>query len=68
LDRAFRHYDLNRVSVGVVALNVQAVKYWERLGFRQEGIQEQGYFHDGEFSDFIMMRLLASEYHYTEHA
>jgi RimJ/RimL family protein N-acetyltransferase len=62
LDRVFNHFNLNRVSVGVVALNIQAIKYWERLGFIKEGIQEQGYFHDGSFSDFIMMRILKSEY------
>ena len=63
IDRAFSHYGFNRISVGVVALNAPAVKYWERLGFQKEGIQEQGYFHNGEFSDFIMMRLLRGEYH-----
>jgi len=62
LDRAFRHYNLNRVSIGVVELNTPAVKYWERLGFRKEGIQEQGYFFDGAYSDFVMMRILRSEY------
>ena len=62
LDRAFRHYNVNRVSVGVVELNRQAVRYWERLGFIKEGIQEQGYFHDGAYSDFVMMRILRSEY------
>jgi RimJ/RimL family protein N-acetyltransferase len=62
LDRAFQHYQLNRMSVGVVGLNTQALRYWERLGFRQEGIQEQGYLHDGVFSDFIMMRILNNEY------
>jgi len=63
IDRAFRHYDLNRISIGVVELNKQAVRFWERLGFIKEGIQEQGYYHNGVYSDFIMMRLLRSEYH-----
>jgi len=62
IDRAFQHYNLNRISVGVVELNKQAVRYRERLGFIKEGIQEQGYFYNGEYSDFIMMRLLRSEY------
>ena len=62
LDRAFRHYNLNRVAVGVVELNTQAMKYWERLGFKKEGVQEQGYFYDGGFSDFVMMRVLRGEY------
>jgi RimJ/RimL family protein N-acetyltransferase len=62
LERAFLHYGMNRVSIGVVALNTVALRYWERLGFKKEGIQEQGYFHNGEYSDFVMMRILRSEY------
>ena len=62
LDRAFNHYQLNRVAIGVVALNKSAVLFYERMGFQQEGIQEQGYFHNGVFSDFIMMRILKNEY------
>ncbi|MCL2286772.1 MAG: GNAT family N-acetyltransferase [Firmicutes bacterium] len=62
LDLIFNHYKFNRVSIGVVGLNIQALKYWERLGFKKEGIQEQGYFYNGKFSDFIMMRILRSEY------
>jgi len=64
INRAFNYYNLNRISVGVVELNTHAVRYWERLGFRKEGIQEQGYYHNGVYSDFIMMRLLKSE-HYS---
>ena len=62
LDRAFNHHNMNRVAIGVVALNTQALKYWEGLGFKREGIQEQGYFYNGEYSDFIMMRILKDDY------
>ena len=62
LDRAFRYYNMNRVAIGVVELNTPAMKYWERLGFKKEGIEEQGYFYNGVFSDFVMMRILKREY------
>jgi len=62
LKRAFFHHGMNRVAIGVVGLNVRALKFYERLGFVQEGIQEQGYFYDGEFSDFVMMRILRNEF------
>ena len=62
IDRIFNHYNFNRVSIGVVELNTRALKYWERLGFKKEGIQEQGYFYDGSFSNFVMMRVLKNEY------
>jgi len=62
LNRAFNHHKMNRVAVGIVGLNTKSVRFYERLGFKTEGIQEQGYFYDGKFSDFVMMRMLRSEW------
>lgn len=62
LARAFHHYHMNRVAIGVVALNTSALSFYDHIGFKKEGIQEQGYFYNGEFSDFVMMRILKSEY------
>jgi RimJ/RimL family protein N-acetyltransferase len=38
------------------------LKFWESIGFKKEGIQREGYFHNGKYSDFIMMSLLEDEY------
>ena len=62
LDMAFGEYDMNRVSIGVVGLNKEALQFYQKAGFRQEGIQEQGYYYGGEYSDFVMMRILRSEW------
>ena len=62
LDLAFHKYDMNRVSIGVVGLNERALRFYERIGFKKEGLQEQGYYYDGEFSDFVMMRILRAEW------
>lgn len=62
LDMAFDKYDMNRVAIGVVGLNANALKFYNKIGFRREGIQEQGYFYNNEYSDFIMMRILRSEW------
>ena len=61
LDRAFGHHNMNRVAIGVVGLNTPALSFYDKIGFKKEGIQEQGYFHNGAFSDFVMMRILRSE-------
>jgi RimJ/RimL family protein N-acetyltransferase len=61
-DLAFHHYNLNRISIGVVGLNKSALNFYEKVGFKKEGFQEQGYYWNGEFSDFVMMRILKSEY------
>ena len=62
LDMAFHEYDMNRVSIGVVGLNNDALRFYQKIGFKQEGVQEQGYFYNGEYSDFVMMRILRDEY------
>ena len=62
LDMAFNQYDMNRVSIGVVGLNTNAIEFYKKVGFKQEGILEQGYYYNGEYSDFIMMRILRSEW------
>ncbi|MBP0970341.1 MAG: GNAT family N-acetyltransferase [Oscillospiraceae bacterium] len=62
LDMAFREYDMNRVAIGVVGLNTRAIEFYERVGFRKEGIQEQGYYYNGDYSDFVMMRILRDEW------
>ena len=62
LDMAFNRYDMNRVSIGVVGLNTNALAFYHKIGFKQEGIQEQGYYYNNEYSDFIMMRILRNEW------
>ena len=62
LDMAFNKYEMNRVAIGVVGLNTEALAFYRKIGFKQEGIQEQGYFYNNEFSDFIMMRILRCEW------
>ena len=62
LDLAFGKYDMNRVAIGVVGLNTNALAFYRKIGFRQEGIQEQGYFYNNEYSDFVMMRILRGEW------
>ena len=62
LDMAFDQYDMNRVSIGVVGLNANALAFYKKIGFVQEGIQEQGYYYNNEYSDFIMMRILRREW------
>lgn len=61
-DLAFNHWNFNRISIGVVGFNTSALKFYEKVGFKKEGIQEQGYYYNNEFSDFVMMRILKSEY------
>ncbi len=62
LDLAFNEYGMHRVSIGVVGLNTDALKFYRKIGFKQEGVLEDGYYYNGEYSDFIMMRILSHEW------
>ena len=62
LDLAFREYGMHRVSIGVVGLNTNALEFYQKIGFRREGILEDGYYWDGKYSDFVMMRILSGEW------
>lgn len=62
LDLAFSEYDMHRVSIGVVGQNAEALAFYKKIGFVQEGILEDGYFYNNEYSDFIMMRILRPEW------
>ena len=62
LDLAFRKYGMHRVSIGVVGQNASALKFYKKIGFKQEGVLEDGYFWNNEYSDFIMMRILRPEW------
>lgn len=62
LDHAFNHLGFHRISIGVAALNRRALRYWKGLGFKKEGVQRDGYYCDGKYSDFVMMSLLEVEY------
>ncbi len=65
IDHAFGALSLHRLAIGVVGFNERALRFWESLGFRREGVQRDGYFHAGRFHDFVMMSLLEGEEHTT---
>lgn len=62
LDYIFERLGFHRVSVGVVAFNERALRFWEGLGFKREGAERDRYYCDNEYSDFIMMSILEDEY------
>lgn len=59
---AFEEKRLNRVYLYVVDFNEGAKLFYEKLGFRQEGIFRQDIFIDGGFHDTIHMAILKEQY------
>ena len=62
LDLAFGELGMHRVAVGVVGFNEDAIRFWESLGFRKEGVQRDGYLVEDGYHDFVMMCLLEDEW------
>ena len=62
LDYAFRRLGFHRVSIGVVGFNKRALKFWESLGFKKEGVERDEYYYNNEYSDGIMMSILEDEF------
>ena len=62
LDYAFRRLGFHRISVGVVGFNERALRFWESLGFKKEGVERDEYHYDDEYSDGVMMSILEDEF------
>lgn len=62
LDYAFGYLNVHRVAIGVVGTNERALRFYERVGFKKEGIQRDGYFCNHAYHDFVMMSILEDEY------
>ncbi|NRR04612.1 GNAT family N-acetyltransferase [Brevibacillus sp. RS1.1] len=62
LDYAFLEMNLHRVSLRVFSFNEKAIKLYDRLGFKQEGISRQFLFREGKWHDLVHMGILQEEY------
>jgi RimJ/RimL family protein N-acetyltransferase len=62
MDYAFGYLNFHRISIGVVGFNEKALRFYEKIGFKQEGIQRDGYYYNHQYSDFVMMSILENEF------
>jgi RimJ/RimL family protein N-acetyltransferase len=62
LDYLFGQCGLHRVALVTLETNTEAIRLYQRLGFREEGRERQAIFRDGRFQDLIAMGLLDSEW------
>lgn len=59
---AFNELNLNRVQLTVFSYNARAIRLYERLGFRREGIMREYILREGEVYDLYHYGLLAREW------
>ena len=62
LDYAFGCLNFHRVAIGVVEFNKKAMRFWETVGFKKEGIERDGYYYNHKYYDFVSMSILEDEY------
>ena len=59
---AFDQLGLQRVYLQVLEHNQIAIKLYQKLGFKQEGILRQSVYKDGQFRNELMMSMLKEEF------
>lgn len=62
LDQAFARPEIERVELNVYAWNTPAIRSYERLGFKAEGVRRSSALVSGERWDTAMMGLLRQEW------
>ncbi|TFB13458.1 N-acetyltransferase [Filobacillus milosensis] len=62
INYAFLELNLHRVSLRVFSFNDKAIKMYEKLGFKEEGISRESLFRNGNWEDIVHMGLLHNEY------
>jgi RimJ/RimL family protein N-acetyltransferase len=62
MNYAFGYLNFHRISIGVVGFNVRALNFWEKVGFKREGIQRDSYYFNHTYHDFVMMSILEEEF------
>jgi RimJ/RimL family protein N-acetyltransferase len=59
---AFEELNLERVSLNVFSYNQRAIRVYEKLGFKHEGVLRESLHRDHQYSDMIYLGILRSEW------
>ncbi|MEA4999421.1 MAG: GNAT family protein [Candidatus Limiplasma sp.] len=62
LDYAFGMLGLERVELEVAQENDRAIRCYERAGFRHEGVKRHAFMVDGQYSNLVIMAVLAPDW------
>jgi RimJ/RimL family protein N-acetyltransferase len=61
LQHGFGDLNLHRVSLTVLAGNARAIRVYEKVGFKREGLLRDAVYKNGGYQDLIAMALLSHE-------
>lgn len=58
----FMELNLHRIELIVFDYNKRAIRVYEKVGFKHEGVRRQAHFRDGEYHDVHLMSILRHEW------
>lgn len=61
LQHGFGDLNLHRIALTVLAGNARAIRVYEKVGFRREGVLRDAVYKNGAYQDLIAMALLSGE-------
>jgi RimJ/RimL family protein N-acetyltransferase len=62
VDHGFRNLKLHRIMLEVFDFNPRAIRVYEKVGFRQEGVLRDSLFYNGAYHNTIVMGILESDW------
>ncbi|WP_261303482.1 GNAT family N-acetyltransferase [Paenibacillus andongensis] len=60
-EHGFNQLNLNRIELGVIHSHKSAIRLYEKLGFRHEGVKRNHIFKHGNYVDVVLMAMLKGE-------
>lgn len=58
----FEQMNINKVKLGVYSFNQRAIRCYEKVGFKKEGILKEELFRNGQYHDIIEMSIFKKDY------
>jgi len=62
LDYGFQQLNLHRISSSAFAFNERSIRLHKKVGFKEEGLQREAIFKNGQFHDLVMFGILWGEW------
>jgi len=62
LDYGFGICNMHRIELNVFSYNERAIRVYEKLGFKREGVQREALYYNHAYHDSILMAMLEDEY------
>lgn len=62
IDYGFNTLNLHRIQLHVFQDNKTAIRIYEKIGFKKEGVLREAMYHHGKYCDFLVMGCLKNEW------